>query len=162
MNKTFLSNGITVISQVNKNTPRTAVTFYLCLDKPEEKAGVNVLLNRLFLQGTKKRSAEEIANETEENAIDLYSEMKTDYLRFKGLCLNEDFDYMLELMQDIMLNSTLESFDKEVIKMKGEIQAELDSPKAKAYDNFYKTLFENHPYGHTSTKILENIDNITR
>lgn len=162
MNKTFLSNGITVISQVNKNTPRTAVTFYLCLDKPEEKAGVNVLLNRLFLQGTKTRSAEEIANETEENAIDLYSEMKTDYLRFKGLCLNEDFDYMLELMQDIMLNSTLESFDKEVIKMKGEIQAELDSPKAKAYDNFYKTLFENHPYGHTSTKILENIDNITR
>ena len=79
MNKTFLSNGITVISQVNKNTPRTAVTFYLCLDKPEEKAGVNDLLNRLFLQGTKTRSAEEIANETEENAIDLYSEMKTDY-----------------------------------------------------------------------------------
>lgn len=162
MKKTQLNNGITIISKINKNTPRIAVTFYLCLDKPEKKAGVNVLLNRLFLQGTEKRTAEEIAQETEENAIELYSEMKADYLRFKGLCLNEDFDYMLELMEDIMLHSTLNSFDKEIVKMKGEIQAELDSPKTKAYDMFYKTLFENHPYGNTYTKILENIDNIEK
>ncbi|MGN0014133.1 MAG: M16 family metallopeptidase [Candidatus Gastranaerophilaceae bacterium] len=162
MKKTQLNNGITIISKINKNTPRIAVTFYLCLDKPETKAGVNVLLNRLFLQGTEKRTAEEIAEETEENAIELYSEMKADYLRFKGLCLNEDFDCMLELMEDIMLHSTLNSFDKEIIKMKGEIQAELDSPKTKAYDMFYKTLFENHPYGNTYTKILDNIDDIEK
>lgn len=162
MKKTQLNNGITLISRVNKNTPRTAITFYLCPDKPEETPGVNALLNRLFLQGTQKRSAEEIAKETEENAIELYSEIKTDYIRFKGLCLNEDFDYMLELLEDIMLHSTLNSFDKEIIKMKGEIQAELDSPKTKAYDMFYRTLFENHPYGNTYTKILENIDNIEK
>ncbi len=162
MNKLKLKNGITVILQENKNTPRTAITFYLCLDKPEEKPGVYSILNRLFLQGTEKRTAEEIANEIEENAIELYSEIKTDYLRFKGLCLNEDFDYMLELMEDIMLHTTLNSFDKEIIKMKGEIQAELESPKAKAYDMFYGTIFENHPYGNTYTKILANIDNIDR
>lgn len=162
MKKIQLNNGITLILKNNKNTPRTAVTFYLCFDKSEKQAGVNVLLNRLFLQGTEKRTAEEIAQETEENAIELYSEMKADYLRFKGLCLNEDFDYMLELMEDIMLHSTLNSFDKEIIKMKGEIQAELDSPKTKAYDMFYKTLFENHPYGNTYTKILENIDDIDK
>lgn len=162
MKKTQLSNGITLISKINKNTPRTAITFYLCLDKPEEKAGVYSILNRLFLQGTEKLSAEELANATEENAIELYSEMKSDYLRFKGLCLNEDFDYMLELLEDIMLHSTLESFDKEIIKMRGEIQAELDSPKTKASDMFYRTLYENHPYGNTYTKILENIDSITK
>ena len=38
MKKTQLSNGITVITKVNKNTPRTAVTFYLCLENQEKKA----------------------------------------------------------------------------------------------------------------------------
>ncbi|MBQ2644444.1 insulinase family protein [bacterium] len=162
MKQINLKNGIKVILNENKNTPRIAVTFYLCLENPENKAGINVILNRLFLQGTKKRTAEQIANETEENAIELYSEIKTDYLRFKGLCLNEDFDLMLEILEDIMLHSTLNDFDKEVIKLKGEIGAELDSPKSKANDTFYKTLYENHPYGHTSTKILEDIDDISK
>ena len=162
MKKHQLKNGITVILNENKNTPRTAVTFYLCLENPEKKAGVNVLLNRLFLQGTTTRSAEEIAEQTEENAIELYSEIKTDFLRFKGLCLNEDLSLTLELMEDIMLHSTLDDFEKEVIKLKGEIEAELDSPKAKANDSFYKSLYENHPYGNTSTKILENIDDIQK
>ena len=162
MKKTQLKNGITVILNENENTPRIAVTFYLALANPEKSAGVHVLMNRLFLQGTEKRTAEQIANETEENAIELFSEVKNDYIRFKGLCLNEDFDYMLELMEDIMLHSTFNDFDKEVIKLKGEISAELDSPKAKANDAYYKTLFENHPYGNTSTKILENVDNLKK
>lgn len=162
MEKLQLNNGITVILNENKNTPRTAVTFYLCLKNYENKAGANVILNRLFLQGTEKRTAEEIAKETEENAIELYSEIKADYLRFKGLCLNEDFDYMLELMEDVMLHSTLKDFDKEVIKLKGEIGAELDSPKTNANDTYYKTLFENHPYGNTYTKILDEIDEISK
>ena len=162
MKKLQLKNGITVILNENLNTPRTAITFYLCLENPEKKAGINVLLNRLFLQGTTTRSAEEIAQQTEENAIELYSEIKTDFLRFKGLCLNEDLSLTLELMEDIMLHSTLDDFEKEVIKLKGEIEAELDSPKAKANDAFYKALYENHPYGNTSTKILENIDEIQK
>lgn len=162
MEKIQLNNGITVILNDNKNTPRAAVTFYLCLENYEKKAGTSVILNRLFLQGTEKRSAEEIAKETEENAIELYSEIKADYLRFKGLCLNEDFDYMLELMEDVMLHSTLKDFDKEIVKLKGEIGAELDSPKTKANDTYYKTLFENHPYGNTYTKILYEIDDIKK
>jgi predicted Zn-dependent peptidase len=162
MKKTELKNGITVILNENKNTPRTAITFYLKLENAEKKAGINVILNRLFLQGTTNRTAEEIAKETEENAIELYSEIKTDYLRFKGLSLNEDFDYMLELLQDIMINSTLKDFDKEIIKLRGEINAELDSPKAKASDTYYRTLYENHPYGNTDTKILEELDFITK
>lgn len=161
MKKIKLSNGITVVLKFNKNTPRIALSFYLSLENQEKRAGIYDLLNRLFLQGTKTRTAEDIAKETEENAIDLYSEMKADYIRFKGVCLNEDFGLMLNLLQDIMMNSTLEDFDKEVIKLKGEIEAELESPKARAYDNFYKNIYENHPYGCTSSKIIENIDNIT-
>lgn len=162
MKKIKLSNGITVILKQNKNTPRTAVTFYLSLENYEKIPGVYDILNRLFLQGTKNRTSEELSKETDENAIDLYSEMKADYIRFKGACLNEDVEHMLDILQDIILNSTLNDFDKEVIKLKGEIEAELESPKSKTYDYFYKNIYENHPYGCSSSKITEHIDEITK
>ena len=60
------------------------------INKPEVKAGLYTILNRLFLQGTKKRSAEALANVLDENAIECSSEMKCDFIRFKLQCLNED------------------------------------------------------------------------
>lgn len=162
MNKIILDNTIPVVLKENKNTPRHAMCFYFKIDEPEKKAGLYTILNRLFLQGTKKRSAAQLAQKLDENAIDCYSEMKQDFLRFKLQCLNEDFEKGLEILADIIKNSTLEEFDKEVIKLKGEIQAELDDPKSKALDGFYKNIYKNHPYGHTYTKILEDIDELTK
>ena len=162
MNKIILDNTIPVVLKENKNTPRHAMCFYFKIEEPEKKAGLYTILNRLFLQGTKNRSAAQLAQELDENAIDCYSEMKQDFLRFKLQCLNEDFEKGLEILADIIKNSTLEEFDKEVIKLKGEIQAELDDPKSKALDGFYKNIYKNHPYGHTYTKILEDIDELTK
>jgi len=162
MKKINLSNGITVILKENKNTPRTAITFYLSLEEGEKISGTFDILNRLFLQGTKTRTAEQLSKETDENAIEIYSEMKADYIRFKAVCLNEDVELMLDILQDIIQNSTLEDFSKEVIKIKGEIEAELESPKSKTYDYFYKNIYQNHPYGCTSSKIMEHIDEITK
>lgn len=161
MKNLTLDNNISVVIKQNKNTPRIALCFYFKIEEPEKKAGTYTLLNRLFLQGTKNRTAEVLAQELDENAIDCYSEMKHDFIRFKLQCLNEDFEKGLEILEDIIKNSTLDDFEKEVIKMKGEIQAELDDPKAKAMDGFFKNIFKNHPYGHTYTKVLEDIDTIT-
>lgn len=161
MKTIILDNKIPVILKENKNTPRHALCFYFKIEEPEKRAGIYSLLNRLFLQGTTHRTAEELAGELDENAIDCYSEMKQDFIRFKLQCLNEDFEKGLEILADIIKNTTLNDFDKEVIKLKGEIQADLDDPKSKAMDVFYGTVFKNHPYGHICTKILADIDYIT-
>ncbi len=162
MDKIILDNKIPVIFKINKDTPRYAMCFYFKIEEPEKKAGLYSILNRLFLQGTKNRTAQQLAQELDENAIDCYSEMKQDFIRFKLQCLNEDFEKGLEILSDIIKNSTLDEFDKEVIKLKGEIQAELDEPKSRAMDGFYKNIYKDHPYGHTYTKILEDIDSITK
>lgn len=162
MKKITLDNNIPVVLKANRNTPRHAMCFNFKIQEPEKKAGLYSLLNRLFLQGTKNRTAEQLAQELDENAIDCYSEMKQDFIRFKLQCLNEDFEKGLDILSDIINHSTFEEFDKEVIKLKGEIQAELDEPKSKALDAFYKNIYPNHPYGHTYTRILEDIDSITK
>jgi predicted Zn-dependent peptidase len=46
--------------------------------------------------------------------------------------------------------------------MQGEIVAELDSPRAKVVDSYYKNIYANHSYGFTNTVILENLNNVTK
>lgn len=161
MKELRLDNNIVSILKNNKNTPRTAVCLYLRINNPEEKAGVYSLLNRLFLQGTNTRSAEVLAQELDKNGIELYSEMKYDFIRFKVLALNEDIELAYELLSDIVKNSSLELFEKEVFKLKGEIEAELDNPKTKLLEDYFKNLYEGHYYGNTYLKIIEDIDKIT-
>jgi predicted Zn-dependent peptidase len=119
-------------------------------------------LARLLLQGTKNYNSEELANEFEKFAIDFSSNLFQNYLSLKFVCLNEDFEKALDLMNEVIVNSTFDEFEKERLKLKSEIPAELDSPRAIALDAYCRTMFKNHYYGNSMTKILENIDVITK
>jgi predicted Zn-dependent peptidase len=157
-----LANNIEYIYKNNLETPRMAVCFNFLINKPEVKPGVYSLMARLLLQGTKNYNSEQLANEFEKYAIDFSSELFPNYLRLKFVCLNEDFPKAIELMNEVIVNSTFEEFEKEKLKLKSEIPAELDSPRAMAMDSYFNEMFENHYYGNTMTKILENIDYITK
>lgn len=155
-----LINGINTNLKQNKNTPRIALSLNFSIDKPEKFAGEYLLMNRLLLKGTKNYTSEELATVLDENAIDLYTEMKYDYLRFRFVALNEDFELALSILEDIISNSTFEEFEKEKEKLKGELMAELDSAKTKISDLFTKTIYKDHFYGHSYTVILEQIDRV--
>ena len=157
-----LKNNIEVLYKRNRNTPRVALCFNLSLNDPVPNPGDYTLMTRLFMQGTKNRSAEQLAEELDRYAIEFSSELKLDYLKLKFVCLNEDFDKALEIFEDIIKNTTFEDFEKEKIKLAGEIQAQLDSPRAKVVDNFYKNLYTNHHYGYTNTVIFDNLDNVAK
>lgn len=157
-----LKNGIKSVYKKNNETPRMALTMNFSINEEEKTAGTYSLMTRLFLQGTKKYNNEELAKVLDENGIEIIADMKQDYLRFRLLCLNEDFSKAVELLNDIIRNSTFVEFEKERTKMKGELVAELDSARLKVSDAFVKTAYEGHYYGHTYTNILESIDDISQ
>ena len=157
-----LKNNIRACVKENKNTPRVALTLNFSITKPEKYSGEYSIMNRLLLKGTEKYSSEELSAILDENAIDFSTEMKSDYLRFRFVCLNEDFEKALSILKEVILHSTFEEFDKEKTKLKGELTAELDSAKVKVSDLFTKTIYKNHFYGNSYTKILEEIDNVTK
>lgn len=162
MREFSLKNDVKVIYKKNENTPRTAISFNFAINEAEEIPGIYCLMSRLLQQGTKNRTSEQLAKELDENAIELCCDMKQDYLRFRLVCLNEDLPHAVEILADVIKNSTFEEFEKEKTKMKGEIVAELDSAKTKALDNYYKNLFEGHFYGNTYTRMLENFDKYSK
>ncbi len=164
MEKLFnLSNGLKIVYQKSLNTPRTAINFFIksgVID--EKKAGETSIITKLLLQGTKNFSAKELADKIDFYAIDFITDVKQDYIKIKAVFLNDDIENALAIMSDVILNSTFENFEKEVNKLKGEILSDLDSAKTKAFDNLVKTLYENHPYGNSYTKVLEEIDSISK
>lgn len=157
-----LSNGIKFLYKESKNTPRTTLCINFSLNQEEEIPGLYAVMMRLFMQGTKTRSAEQLAQELDKYAIELICELKSDYLSFKFICLNEDFDKALELLTDIIKNTTFDNYKKEIVKYEGEIQVAMDSPRTKTLEAFYKSIYANHAYGNTETIILENLDRIEK
>ena len=162
MREFMLKNGIRSVYKKNNETPRVAVTVDMSINDEEKFAGTYSLMTRLLLQGTQKFSSIDLAKELDENGIELIADMKQDYLRFRLLCLNEDFNNAIDILEDIIKNSTFSEFDKEKTKMKGELVAELDSARLKVSDEFVKTIYENHYYGHTCTNILKSLDKISQ
>lgn len=161
MREFILKNNINTCVKTNKNTPRIAFCLNLSIANPPKNAGEYSLMNRLLLKGTNKYSSEELATLLDENAIELCTEIKQDYLRIRFVALNEDFEFALSLVSEILLNSTFEEFEKEKSKLKGETVAELDSAKVKISDLFTKTIYKDHVYGQTKTIILDEIDRVT-
>lgn len=159
---TCLKNNIEFAYKKNSDTPRVAFYLNFSLNNPLPDPGVYSLMVRLFMQGTKNRTAQQLSEELDKYAIEFSSELKLDYVKFKFVCLNEDFSKALEIFEDIIKNTTFDEFDKERAKLEGEIIAELDSPRAKVIDGYYKNIYEGHNYGYTNTVILENLHNLKK
>ena len=56
MREFILSNGISTCIKQNKDTPRTALTLNVAINKPEKYAGEYSLMNRLLLKKKKKET----------------------------------------------------------------------------------------------------------
>ena len=157
-----LKNNIEFAYKRNPDTPRVAFYLNFSLNNPSSMAGVYSLMVRLFMQGTKNRTAQQLSEELDKYAIEFAAELKLDYVKFKFVCLNEDFERAMDIFADIVKNTTFEDFEKERTKLEGEIIAELDSPRAKIIDSYYKNIYDGHNYGFTNTVILDNLKNITK
>ena len=113
-----LKNNIEYIYKKNDNTPRMAFCLNFLINDAENIPGIYSLMARLLLQGTTKYSSEELANEFEKYAIDFSVDLLPNFLRLKFVCLNEDFSKAVELLGEVVKNSTFEEFEKERIKIK--------------------------------------------
>ena len=158
----FNKNGINILIEAAPKTPRYSIQFFFKIFKKQKYNGINSLLARLLLQGTKKYSASRLAYMFENECIDISTKAKQDYIKVSLCFLNEDFELAMDLVKDLILNSTFDDFEKEVIKIKGDINSDLDNPKVKMTDAFVKTIYKNHPYSETSTTILNDLDKITK
>jgi len=160
---TNLPDGMPLILVPRPNTPRMALAVAIGGGVAREPlAGTAKMAGRLLEKGTERRSAEELAREMDERAIDVRPLVLADSMIVVAVFLNRELDNALDLLEDILFHSTFADFEKEREKLTGEIQASLDHPGELAHDLLTRAMFAGHPYGHSGTRVLEDIGKLRR
>ena len=150
--------GLPVILSPSPETPRMALAVTINGGVSREKIpGTAKLAGRLLLKGTETRNAEALANELDERAIEIRDITLGDCTILLAVFLNRELPAVLNILEDILFHSTFADFEKEREKIAGEIQSSLDMPAEIANDLLFRTLFADHPYGHTGTQILQSL-----
>lgn len=155
---TNLTDDMPAILVPRPNTPRMTLAVAMRGGVSREtEAGTAKMASRLLEKGTERRSTEELARELDERAIDVRTLVLADSMVLAAAFINRELDAALELVEDMLFHSTFADFEKEREKLTGEIQAALDHPGELAQDLLARALFGDHPYGHSSTRVLEEV-----
>ncbi|MHC5061652.1 MAG: M16 family metallopeptidase [Planctomycetota bacterium] len=156
-----LSNGLTIVGEINKSALSAAVGFFVragSRDETSEISGVSHFLEHMMFKGTDKLSALEV-NETfdrlgaqynaftsEENTV-YYAAVLPEYLA-------EVTDLWTELMRPSLRT---EDFDIEKNVIKEEIAMYKDLPQFDVMDRCKTMHFKDHPCGNTVLGTEESI-----
>lgn len=112
--------------------------------------GVSLLTARGLLEGTRTRSARQIAEEVAFYGASLDCEQGFDRATLTLYCLAKHFDQLLVLVQDVLLNATFPAAELEQIKTRTvqNIRVERQKTSYLASERFAQNLYGPlHPYG---------------
>jgi zinc protease len=151
-----LPNGLTLLVAEDRTLP--LVTFHVLLPggaalDPPGKAGVASLTAELVRQGTRRRSAEELAREIELLGGTLGGAAGTDFSAVSGEFLSKDLDQGLDLFADVVLDP---AFREDELRRARDlalaaIVAARENPSSIAERCFEAYLYGAHPYGSPSS-----------
>ena len=163
-----LPNGAVILSKEAHTVP--AVTIQVSVQAgsicdTNELLGLSHLASRVIDRGTLTRSSDEIAEALDARGASLSVSANRHVLTLTCTCLSEDFESMLELVGDILMQPSFP--DEAVATRKGEvlnaIRQDEDNPAAMAMQALFAMLYPDaHPYGRPSKGRVETVSRITR
>ncbi len=150
--KTHLENGISVVMEQVKNVRSVALGAWVRVgsrNELPEKNGISHFVEHMFFKGTKKRSAKDIAVDTDSFGGDLNAFTSRENTTFYIKVLDEYFDLGLELLADVFLHSTFPESDVEKEKgiIKEEIKLVEDTPDDYIHDLFNQAIWGDEGIG---------------
>lgn len=155
--KYAVDNGSTLLINENKNNDIIAISIIARGGEFLEKvAGEGTLTATTLLKGTKKYSAQELAQILDENGINIDANCSEDYFVINVQTTTAQIDKTLDILDEIVNNALFDDYELE--KKRSELLAKIkqkrDVPMNIALENFKTLIFENSVYSH-SNKVLE-------
>lgn len=152
-----IDNGTTLLVNENKNNDIIAISIIAKGGEFLEKvAGEGTLTAGTMLKGTKKFSAQELAQILDENGIQIEPACSEDYFIIDVQTTTAQIDRTLEILDEILNNAMFDDYEleKKRSEILNKIKQRRDVPMNIAVENFKTAIFENSVYSH-SNKILE-------
>ena len=155
--KYTLDNGAVLVTDKHKNNEIIAVSIKVKggnFTEPEK--GVNSIIAKAMIQGTKKYPKELFNEISEENGIYIVPGSGNETFSVFAKCIKSDLPQMKDMLNEVINNALLDS--SSIKKAKAEIlydiKANRDNPSNAAIEELNTELWKNTPYGLTG-KVLE-------
>jgi predicted Zn-dependent peptidase len=118
-------------------------------DEYPDEAGIAHFIEHVIFKGTHKRNTYQVLSYLENVGGDINAYTTKEETFFYTSALNEYFPRCMELLADILFNSTFNTKDieKEKEVVKEEIKSCKDTPSELIFDEFENLIFHNHPLG---------------
>ena len=149
---TTLASGLRVVTDARQAAETVSLTVNVAAGSRHEadaEHGLAHLLEHMAFKGTSSRSARAIAEEIEAVGGDINAATSTEQTSYMVRVLPEDLPLAVELLADILLNSTFDA--EELSREKGVILQEIgaveDTPDDLVFDLFGETAFPDQPIG---------------
>jgi zinc protease len=146
-----LSNGMTLWLVPRPGFPKVAFALAVrggMASDPKALPGLSDLLVATIDQGTKTRSAKQIAEEIQAAGGDLFGNAEADSIVISASVLSSKADSALALLADVFENATFPDGEVDLAKRNAaeELRAEEAEPSFLARRALAKALFGQHPY----------------
>jgi len=165
--KVSLDNNIPVLMETSGEMRSVCLGIWVKVGSRYEDArknGISHFLEHMFFKGTGRRSARDIAIESDALGGELNAFTSTEYTLFYIKVLNEYIEKAADLLTDIFLNSTFPEADLEKEKniVLEEIKMVEDNPGDYVHDLFSKNIWGEEGLGQPILGRKETIDSFTR
>ncbi len=150
--KTKLSNGLNVWIVKQNELPIVSMNLVLntggSLD-PADKSGVASFTANMLNQGTKSRSANDIANQLQSIGASVGAQAGWDSTNVSMQSLTKNLDQALDIYADIVVNPTFPNaeFESNRRRLLGQLFQRKSNPTAVSDVVFNKVLYGAQPYG---------------
>lgn len=151
--KSKLSNGLEVWLVKQQELPIVSMNMVFktgSTNDPQDLTGISDFTSGLLDEGTKTRSAVEIANEVQNIGAQLFTTSNDDNSSVRMLTLTKNFDKALDIYADVIQNAEFPADELETYRKRqivGLLQRR-DNPNAIAGTVYNKILYgAAHPYG---------------
>ncbi len=152
MRVTTLDSGLRVITETMPDVRSAAVGFWIGVGSRDERGavtGASHFLEHLLFKGTKRRTAQQIAEVMDAVGGDMNAFTSKEYTCFYARCLDRDLPLAVDVLADMMTGSVVRSGDVDAERdvVLEEIRMHLDTPDDLVHSVFSEAHYGDHPLG---------------
>jgi predicted Zn-dependent peptidase len=162
---TRLANGARIITEVVDEVYSASIGIWIDVgseDETPENNGTSHCLEHMLFKGTKRRTAEQIAQEIEDVGGSLGAATGKENTCFYGRVMGEHLPVAIDLLMDMITNASLTADDLEVERqvILEEIKMYEDDPEDFAHETMILNIWPGHPLSRPITGTLESVSGI--
>lgn len=165
--KYTLNNGLRIVAEKIDYVKSVSFGIWVKVGSTNENDNTNGMshfIEHMLFKGTKNRSANQIAEDTDNIGGQMNAFTSKDCTCFYIKVLDENLDAAVDILSDMFFNSTFaeEEIEKEISVVIEEIKMYEDSPEDVVHDKLSETVFKNSPLAYPILGTIDNLKSYTR